>query len=81
MKSVFEIGNSYDDEHKVAISPEMFDILSAADGTQSLGRLLRSRRVPDERTKPMIDEIVSLWSKRVVTMRPCEISSEYVESR
>ncbi len=81
MKVVFEIGNTYDDEYKVVISPEMFNILSAADNSQSLGGLIKSQGVPAERTKPIIDEILSLWSGRVVTMRPCESSPKYAENR
>lgn len=70
MELVYEISNNYDDQHKVAVSPEVFGLLSRANGKTSFGELIEGSGVGAEKKKLLIDEILGLWAKRVVKLAP-----------
>lgn len=70
MKTVFEVGNSYDDDYKVPISSDAFGILASADGKASLGELIKAREIPGQKLKALVEEVLDLWSKRVVVLTP-----------
>jgi carbamoyltransferase len=66
----FEIGNTYAKQFAVEVSPDIFHLLTMADGKATLGDLLS---VPDKfQADPnaIVDELVELWSKRVVKLKP-----------
>jgi len=69
MMTTFEIGNNYDRQRKIAISSEMFNLLAAADGKSSLDTLIENHSMGAKK-KAIVDEIVSLWSERVVRLGP-----------
>jgi carbamoyltransferase len=69
MELIFEIGNSYDRQRKITISSQMFDLLSAADGQTPLDDLIESHSGGGDK-KAIVDEILKLWSERVVKLRP-----------
>jgi carbamoyltransferase len=68
--TLFEIGNTYHKQYAVRISEEMFRLLAKADAETTFGELLSAvgngRRPSDE----IVDEMLALWSKRVVKLRP-----------
>jgi carbamoyltransferase len=70
MKAFFEIGNSYDNQYKVTVTPEVFGILSGADGNRSLDELMKSSGLSDDKSQSIITEILDLWSKRIVRLKP-----------
>jgi carbamoyltransferase len=67
---VYEIGNSYDDEHSVPISPAAFRLLSASDGEQSLKELMDQIRLPEGQRETVVNEMLELWEKRVIALNP-----------
>ena len=71
MKMTFHITNSYDGRYKIEISPELFGVLSDADGNRSLGDLMKNQGIESDQ-KPIVDEIVRLWTKRAVNLRAAE---------
>jgi hypothetical protein len=73
MKMAFQITNSYDRRYKVEISPELSGVLLDADGKSSLGDLMKDHGIEGDQ-KSLVDEMVSLWTKRVVSLRPPERS-------
>lgn len=70
MKTSYEIRNTYDDEFKVRISADAFSILLAADGKTSLDGLLSKQMFAGEKREALIKEMVGLWSKRAVILKP-----------
>jgi carbamoyltransferase len=71
MLTAYEIQNDYKTNYGAAISPEMFDLLSAADGQAPLGALLRNfDGLSQEGEAAIIAEISELWSKRLIIMSP-----------
>jgi carbamoyltransferase len=67
---VFEIGNSYDDQFKVRVSAELFGLLIRADGKHSLDDLIKTAGLPAERERAVIDELIEMWSKRLINLNP-----------
>jgi len=68
-RTAFQISNTYDQRYQVEISPELFGLLSNADGKTCLGQLLRRYGNGCDKKAP-IDEIIRLWTKRVVKLSP-----------
>lgn len=65
------LGNSHDSK-TVPLSPALFAMLDAADGTRSVEDLAREAAVDGAAAW---DELVELWSSRLVTMLPAARSS------
>lgn len=64
-------GNQYFGEGSVPISEDAFWILLAADGVRTLQELLGERGITEaERVQRVLEEMVELWSRRVVALRP-----------
>jgi hypothetical protein len=64
-------GNRFFGERAVPISEEAFGILLSADGVRTLGEFLAEREITGaEGVRQVVDEMVDLWSRRVVILRP-----------
>lgn len=70
----FEIGNTYAKQYAVEVSEDVFHLLAMADGQTTLGDLLSAGKFKAD-TNAIVDELVELWSKRVVKLKPPAISS------
>jgi len=66
----FEIGNTYAKQFAVEVSPDIFHLLSMADGKATLGDLLSGPGKFQADPNAIVDELVELWSKRVVKLKP-----------
>ncbi|HEY0765889.1 MAG TPA: carbamoyltransferase C-terminal domain-containing protein [Pyrinomonadaceae bacterium] len=74
----FEIGNTYAKQFAIEVSRDVFHLLDMADGVTSLGDLLSVPGRFQADTNTIVDELVELWSKRVVKLRP-SISTDYTD--
>ncbi len=72
LATVCEIGNSYDEEYKVSITAEMFDVLAGSCGERTIGNLLSSSGLTGNKTDSIVRELFDLWSKRVILLKPPE---------
>jgi len=66
----FEIGNTYAKQFAVEVSQDIFHLLTMADGNATLGDLLSEPGKFQADTNAIVDELVELWSKRVVKLKP-----------
>jgi carbamoyltransferase len=66
----FEIGNTYAKQYAVEVSEDVFHLLAIADGQTTLGDLLSAPGKFQADTNEIVDELVELWSKRVVKLKP-----------
>jgi carbamoyltransferase len=62
--------NDFFCESKVQVSRDLFQLLLAADGLRSAASLLDEQGLPLERREAIIGELVDLWSRRAVVLRP-----------
>jgi carbamoyltransferase len=62
--------NDFFCESKVHISPDLFQLLLAADGRRPALALLREAGIPEERWGALAGELVDLWGRRVIALRP-----------
>jgi carbamoyltransferase len=69
-RMVYEIGNSYDDQFKLKISSELFDLLLRVNGKLSLAELIKTRDLPAEVENAVVDEVIEMWSKRLIGLGP-----------
>jgi carbamoyltransferase len=65
-------GNTYN-EKKHILSPEAYTVLKQGDGTKMLGSLLAGQDAQD--IGAVLHEIKELWSSRIISMSPEEIST------
>jgi carbamoyltransferase len=69
---IYEIGNTFNDEYRVSVSSEIFHLLTMADGKRPLGELLDAQAVCGQQTKSIVEQVIQLWSKRLVLLSPPE---------
>jgi carbamoyltransferase len=67
---VFEVGNNYDDQFKVRLSPEIFSLLISANGKHSVADLIKAAGIPAEMVSTVVNELFELWSKRLINLNP-----------
>jgi carbamoyltransferase len=68
MGMLHEIGNSYDNQYKTAVSAEVFGLLLGADGRASLGDLMKRNGLENGKRSATINEICELWARRMVKL-------------
>src|SRR5262249_46890134 len=66
----YEIGNTYDDRRTISVSPRGFKLLEKLDGNHCLRDLLEPICSDEAETVALIDELLSLWSQRLVLFYP-----------
>jgi hypothetical protein len=64
------VGNNYDDQFKVRLSPEVFSLLISANGKHSVADLIKAAGIPAEMVSTVVDELFELWSKRLINLNP-----------
>jgi carbamoyltransferase len=75
LKTVFEIEGTMSHffaRTTVEILPETFRLLMAADGKMTLAQLLQGAGIDEEARPRVLQEVESLWTQRVVVLRPKE---------
>ena len=65
-----EIGNTYDEQLNVPVSTDAAALLAEADGARTLENLATALGWNGQVPEPVLDEILELWSRRVVRLRP-----------
>jgi len=68
--TLYSIGVNYSDKYNGEIAPEMFGLLQASDGVQTVGRLMGELAVPAGRQTGLLAEMNELWSRRLVRLYP-----------
>jgi carbamoyltransferase len=75
-ESVYEIQgtmSNYFARRVVTVSPEVFAVLMAADGTRTLATLFAETGATDAYRRAQVrEEMENLWDKRIITLRPRE---------
>ncbi|MDE3155811.1 MAG: nodulation protein [Acidobacteriota bacterium] len=66
------IAFSYHQGKSATLSPAMFALLAEADGTRTLGELARRQALDAKAVEGLLDELVQLWSARMVWLDPAE---------
>jgi carbamoyltransferase len=72
----FSLRCNYSEKYTTPIADSMFDVLSRADGSRSLGELVALADIKDEQVEEVITSILDLWSRRLIVMQPSSIRIE-----
>ncbi len=67
---VWELQKNYDTRWAMPISPEVYRLLSQADGKTSLGMLFRECKINRNMQAKIIEEIKELWAARSLILAP-----------
>ncbi|MCM3746407.1 nodulation protein [Paenibacillus pasadenensis] len=67
----YEIRLHFRDKYKTGLSEEVFRILEQSDGRQTIAELLTATG-GGRKTEEIVDEMIDLWSLRLVSLRPLE---------
>jgi carbamoyltransferase len=70
MDVFFEIGNTIHKHYNITISREVFDLLREADGQKCLATLFDRVGIDIGLKKKVLQEVLELWSRRVVHLTP-----------
>jgi len=71
----FECRNNFDPSFKQDLSTEVFELLIQADGQTTLAELMASNRIVGNRSaEDLRQELHSLWSSRIITLRPAAMA-------
>ncbi|MCP4347097.1 MAG: nodulation protein [Desulfobacterales bacterium] len=65
-----EIYCNFDGGRSAQLSSQAYELLTKADKEKTLGDLCRSLAISEEQTEEVINEIVELWSQRLVVIEP-----------
>lgn len=68
--AVESTANDYFCESRVSVSEDLFRLLLAADGQRSANRLMADLGIADDRREALTQELVDLWGRRVIVLRP-----------
>jgi len=67
----FYIGNSYDTEFQVEVSAEVFRVLTLANSEKTVATILEEDRVTEQgKAQGIVQELMELWSRRLIQLRP-----------
>ncbi|MEH1900568.1 MAG: carbamoyltransferase C-terminal domain-containing protein [Nostoc sp.] len=65
------IGNSYDAEFQVEVSDEVFRVLTLADSEKTIASILgEDGETEKEKAQRIVQELMELWSRRLILLRP-----------
>ena len=71
MTNVFQITNSYSNRYSMPTSPQVFELLTSADGKRSANQLLSERGIEDSKQQEaIINEMIELWAQRLIILNP-----------
>lgn len=69
--TAYEIRNNFDNGYHSPLSPEVFQLMDAADGEKDLAALMEQTGITGEETRQaVLNEFMDLWAKRFVKMSP-----------
>ncbi|MBJ6364101.1 nodulation protein [Paenibacillus sp. MAHUQ-46] len=68
----YEIRLHFRDKYKTALSEEVFKLLEQSDGKKTVAELLELTGSGTKAEVDIIDEIIDLWSLRLISLRPYE---------
>jgi carbamoyltransferase len=66
----YEIGCSYSEKYNMPLSSELYHILLYCDGNKSIHSFFQDNSIPDVKTKELLEEVLELWSKRLIILHP-----------
>lgn len=66
----YTVGCNYSLKYQTSISRYTYQILSLADGERSCTELLALATVPEEVTQDVLREVLDLWVRRLIVMKP-----------
>lgn len=66
----YTLACNYSSRYTVSISRALFQILACADGSHSLQALLSLAQIQDEQIQGVLSEIIDLWSRRLIVIKP-----------
>ncbi|MBW4500875.1 MAG: nodulation protein [Scytonema hyalinum WJT4-NPBG1] len=65
------IGNSYNTKFQLAVSAEVFSVLSLANNEKTVMKLIQANgEIEEGKAQDIVQEILELWSQRLVILRP-----------
>lgn len=68
---LYECRNNYDSFYKHEMSSEIFELLIKADGHTALEELMANRHIEkNSNAEELCQELHSLWSRRIIVLRP-----------
>lgn len=70
--SAYEIRLISEESHKQSITETLFNILEVCDGKKSLDTLFSVSNIKDCEKEELLDEILELWSLRLIILRPAD---------
>ena len=72
MADTYKMFNNDDDAelHGVEVSGATFQILEEVDGSKTIGELFKAAGLTEEKTEPVLNEILKLWASRYVILNP-----------
>lgn len=65
--------NDYFCESRVGVSRDLFQLLMAADGRRSAAGLMADLGMAEDRRAALAGELVDLWGRRVIVLRPAAV--------
>lgn len=66
----YTVACNYSKKYNTSISQDTFQILALMNGCHSLADLLLLAAIPEEKAQDVLSEILDLWSRRLVVMKP-----------
>jgi carbamoyltransferase len=72
-ESIFQIEGTMSNffaRRVVSVSPEVFALLTAADGQRTLATLFEETGTPNDKRAQVRDEMESLWTRRIIILQP-----------
>jgi carbamoyltransferase len=70
MAATCEVRTSYDSRVCASLSGDLCDLLMNLDGEKTIRELLRTNHINSESEQSLVQEMMGLWSQRLVKLRP-----------
>ncbi|SFE22776.1 beta-1,4-N-acetylglucosamine oligosaccharide 3-O-carbamoyltransferase NolO [Paenibacillus algorifonticola] len=71
-QTAYEIRLHFGDKYKTTLSEEMYRLLEQSDGEKTLAELIELRGCGRKTEEDIVDELIELWSLRLIHLRPFE---------
>lgn len=68
--TIYTVACNYSAKYTTSISQSTFQVLALADGCHALSELLSFLPITEEDTQDVLREILDLWSRRLIVMKP-----------
>jgi hypothetical protein len=67
---------NYSEKYNTRLSLATFNVLAQASGKRSLRELLTLAEISEDQKKDVLADIIDLWSRRLIVMRPIAADAE-----